>query len=287
MQVNQLKDTIHKEDNKRCFKILGQGNTAEIYQYSEHKILKLFRENMPFEAISNEYQKSLMIQEHLENVPKVFQLVEYRDRYGIVYEQILGQDMIQVFLKHPLKIKYYSQMLASVHVSMHQEVMDLNVSAKSKLCHDINASKELTTDEKETIMHYLEKLPDENYLCHFDFHPGNVIFRNNQLVVIDWMTACTGNKSADVLRTVLLLQMGELMHVSSFTRTILHVFMKKIGKAYLKGYMKQTGITLKEINAWRLPVAAARLSEWLTEHEREKLVLLVREELSRLVEEKE
>ena len=33
-------------------------------------------------------------------------------------------------------------------------------------------------------------------VCHFDFHPGNILVRGPKYQVIDWMTACAGNKVA-------------------------------------------------------------------------------------------
>ncbi|NLG05873.1 MAG: phosphotransferase [Clostridia bacterium] len=192
MQMDEHREAILKDDEKKQYRMLGQGNTAEIYQYSADTILKLFRENMPYEAIEKEYQLACKIQTGFDQVPNAFKMVEYRNRYGIVYEQIIGRDMIQYFLKHPFKLKYYSRMLASIHVSIHKKEVNLDYSVKRKLSQDIDSSMELTSDEKNRIKQYLEQLPDQNYLCHFDFHPGNVMIQNNQPMVIDWMTACSG-----------------------------------------------------------------------------------------------
>lgn len=112
MQMDEHREAILKDDEKKQYRMLGQGNTAEIYQYSADTILKLFRENMPYEAIEKEYQLACKIQTGFDQVPNAFKMVEYRNRYGIVYEQIIGRDMIQYFLKHPFKLKYYSRMLA-------------------------------------------------------------------------------------------------------------------------------------------------------------------------------
>ena len=48
-------------------KLLGQGNTAEIYQYAQNKILKLFRLGLAKEIIEREYQNSCAVSELLGN----------------------------------------------------------------------------------------------------------------------------------------------------------------------------------------------------------------------------
>lgn len=271
-----------KVDDNITLTMLGQGNTAEIYQYEENKVLKLFREFMPITPIEIEYKIASMVQNQFQNVPRVYGMVKYRKRLGIVYEQILGKSMIELLQCHPLHIKQYSKQFASIHLSLHKKDIDVQTSVKEKLSRDIDNACELSSKEKEKIKQYLRTLPDGNKLCHFDFHPGNILYRGNCPVIIDWMTACTGNPNADVARTILMMRMGEMIHINPFVRAVLHIATKKIGYEYLKEYMRISGVSEHEVQSWILPVAAARLSECLSEHERKKLIVLVRKELTKI-----
>lgn len=47
------KEIINIDDSK-SFTMIAQGNTAEIFAYSDEIILKLFRKNLPLDAIANE-----------------------------------------------------------------------------------------------------------------------------------------------------------------------------------------------------------------------------------------
>jgi len=274
--------TIYKVDDKKRFQLLGQGNTAEIYQYEENKVLKLFRENMPKITIDNEYRVTCVVSKQLKNVPRVYGMVEYQNRYGIIYEQIIEKDKRKLHISHLLHIKRYSKLFASVHQSIHVNDVDVHLSVKEKLSRDIEAECDLSSKEKELIQQYLKKLPDNNKLCHFDFHPGNIMYQSNGSVIIDWMTACTGDPNADAARTLLLMRMGELIHINPFRRRLLHMVMKKIGTEYFKEYKKLTGSSTNDILQWILPVAAARLTEWMTDNERKKLTALVRKELEHM-----
>lgn len=274
------KNCIKILDDNLKFEMLSQGNTAEVYLYSDTEILKLFRENMPFEPIGDEYKTAGAICSKLHNAPKVFGMVSYKARYGIIYERIHGDDMTKVMIKKIHKIKSYSKSLASLHYELHKTDVDIHCDVKEKLCANINAVSELSELEKEQIILYLNSLPDGNSLCHFDFHPGNVMIKDNSFYVIDWMTACMGSSNADVARTSLLLKFGELQHANPFIKAVVHIFERYVGNIYYKEYKRIAGISDCDIEQWILPVAAARLVEWITANEERKLLKLVRKKLS-------
>lgn len=269
-------------DSNLELKLLAQGNTAEVYLYDENKVLKLFRENMPVETIKNEFDKAKYIQIDINNVPKVYKIIKFKKRYGIIYERIVGRDMIKDMLMNFLKIKTKSKYLANIHVQLHTEKTGLIYTVKSKLSNEIDDVLDLSTTEKDKIKKYIDKLPDGNALCHFDFHPGNIIMQKDKSIVIDWMTACVGDPCADVARTYLLLQYGELQHVNWIIRKLAHAFEKYIGKIYIEEYKKCKGISDLEFKQWILPVAAARLIEWVSDNEKKKLIELIKKELEKV-----
>ena len=258
-------------DNSFNYKLICQGNTAEVFLYDETKILKLFRNDFPLEIIETEFNVAKQISSDLVFVPKVFGLVEYKDRWGILYEKINGKDMIAEMFRKPYKIGFYSKALANTHAKIHNSTPELNFDIKDELLNNINASTDLSEQEKAKIAAYIKTLPDGKALCHFDFHPGNVMIKSNDFYVIDWMTACNGNAASDVARTFLLLRYGELLYANLFVKVIAHIVEKHIGKVYLRQYKKLTGITDAEIRKWLLPIAAARLIEWIPKSEKIKL----------------
>ncbi|MDE5602259.1 MAG: aminoglycoside phosphotransferase family protein, partial [Clostridia bacterium] len=122
---------------------------------------------------------------------------------------------------------------------------------------------------------------DGNSLCHFDFPPGNVMIKADKFYVIDWMTACNGSAAADVARTYLLLNYGELLYANLFVKLIAHIVEKHIGKVYLREYKKLTGVCDEQINKRLLPIAAARLIEWIPKTEKKNLIKFIKKELAK------
>lgn len=277
-----MEQNIIQLENSFEYKLICQGNTAEIFLYDETKILKLFRKDFPLEIITTEFDIAKRMVLDLVFVPKVFGLVEYKNRYGILYEKINGKDMIADMLQKPYKLGSYSKALANIHVKIHNSTIDLGLDIKNKLLDNINATTDLLEEEKERIASYIKTLPDGKALCHFDFHPGNVMMKSNEFYVIDWMTVCNGDSNADVARTYLLLRYGELLYANCFVKLIAHIVEKHIGKVYLRQYKKLTGITDTEIKKWLLPIAAARLIEWIPKNEKSKLLKCIRKELAKI-----
>lgn len=264
------------------YKVIGNGNTAEIYSKDDKKIVKLFRKGMGKKGVLYEFKMCQLIQRILDNVPKAYEFIEYEGRYGIVYERLFGQDMLKAIMKSLFKVDSYSRKLAKYHLDIHKTVDEDMSSVKEKLINDINAAEVLSEEYKDIIKRYLEELPDGNKLCHFDFHPRNIILINDEPYIIDWMTACKGASSADTARTLILIEFGEIEHMPVIMKKILTILKKRIGKVYIKEYLKISGESMEDINKWKMPIAAARLREWLTDNEKEKLLKFVKEECNRM-----
>lgn len=261
--------------------IIGQGNTAEIYDYGDGRILKLFRSGFPKSAAETEYKKTLMVQKIIDNVPKAYEFLNKDGRYGIIYDRIYGQEMLKTIISSGFKLNYYARKFADYHIQIQKCIDEPIETVKEKLIHDIERTNELDQHTKNKIYDYIKTLPDGNTLCHFDFHPGNIIISDQKPVIIDWMTVCKGDKNADAARTVLMFSYGEVPNVNDVIQKLLHLFQNHIKKVYLKEYLKNTNTKKEDIDKWILPIAAARLSESIPENEKRTLKELINLKIGR------
>lgn len=261
--------------------MIGQGNTAEIYRLDDNKILKLFRSGLN-KGIEREYQNGIFIQSILESVPKVYEMVEINNRNGIIYEEIHGTDLLKIMTGSLWKINKYAKKFAHYHLSIQKPVSDNIYTVKNKLEEDLRCVDALSDEKKESIRKYLKQLPEGNVLCHFDFHPGNIMISNNKAIFLDWMTACRGDACADVARTCLLLKYGEVAHAPWVIRRLISIFQHHIYKIYIREYLTISQRSMEDINSWELPVAAARLREWIPDNEKKILLQLVNQRCNEL-----
>jgi aminoglycoside phosphotransferase (APT) family kinase protein len=110
----------------------------------------------------------------------------------------------------------------------------------------------------------LEQQPGGHSLCHGDFHPGNVVLSARGPVIIDWNDATLGPPAADVARTqMLFLHGGTPPLAGGAKQRLVQTLRRALFALPLHRYRAPIGIDEREVAAWRLPVATARMSEFV------------------------
>ena len=61
--------------NKKRHKI-AEGNTADIFEIDEKKVLKLFKTGYAKSTVHHKYDNHCMVSRVMENIPKLFEFVE-------------------------------------------------------------------------------------------------------------------------------------------------------------------------------------------------------------------
>lgn len=175
-------------------KLIAIGYTAEVFEYKEDKVLKLFKAGYPLEQIQREFNNTVIMNKICVHTPKAFEIVEHEGRHGIVFQKNIGVDLLSEYLKNPSDEKVAAEIL-----------VNLTDIQKKVLLEE--------TTEGISYKNYLEwfgydasNLPDGNFICHGDLHPGNIIrTKDGELCLIDFMNVCRGPKEYDVARTYVLL----------------------------------------------------------------------------------
>ena len=261
-------------------KLIGQGRTAEVFMWGEKHILKLYRKDVLNELIENEFKISRMAFEKKIATPYAQDIVEIEEKKGIVFELVNGGTMMKFISLKPWYTKQKAHNLANLHYLIHKTKVVGIVDQKVMLKESINATDLLTEDKKKNIVEYLELLESGSYLCHGDFHPDNIIMSKDKEIVIDWMTGVMGNPLADVARSCILLSISSLPeNITFMMKNMINFFRKRFYYDYIKQYLKISDTKMEEVERWMLPVAAARLIEWLPQSEKEQLLRIVDEEL--------
>ena len=255
--------------------LIGTGRTAEIFAWGDDGILKLFMDWCPHSWIEKEERLSRIVYETGLPVPAVEGIIEVNGRSGIIFERITGRSMPDLIMNemtsNPEGVLPYAEILAELHASIHSfEIPDLP-SLRDMIERGIRNARALSEDSRLRTIQVLDKMKDGTTLCHYDFHPFNVIMSPRGPIVIDWMTASQGNPHADIARTLLISQ--------GFQHSIplnLHTALKSFIDRYLTRYSEIREISLEEVRTWRLPIAAARMNEDIP-YEREWLLSIVSE----------
>jgi aminoglycoside phosphotransferase (APT) family kinase protein len=253
--------------------LIGQGRTAEIYAWGDDQVLKLYRAGWHASWAEREARLSQLVAATGLPVPGVEGVVEVDGRYGVLFERMVGPTLVQQFAAKPWTLTRAVRVFAELHVAMHARALPDLPSQRAQLAQMIRDASPVRDSVRAAALTRLDQLPDGDALCHGDYHPENVLMTRKGPVIIDWVSASSGHPLADVARTALLLQIGELPS-SPVNRWLLESARAYVRRAYVRQYLHRRPARAKELAAWRLPIAVARLAEGIVE-ERGKLLRLI------------
>ena len=262
-----------------AMELIARGRTAEVFAWDSGKVLKLF---LPGASRGEaEYEQRLAQTVHTAGVrtPAVFEIVEIKDRIGIIYERVTGETMLQRLRSKPWQVIGLGKLFAKLQADMHACTAPDLPAMRERLFRKISAAQPLPEDLKQTCLRALQELPTDNRVCHGDFHPENILMTKHGPVIIDWIDATAGHPMGDIARTAILTRYAALppdMPMAWLVRSLRNLFYR----AYIKHYADLTHAPVEDIHHWLGVIAAARLTEGIDEEE-ENLLGLVRSAYSR------
>lgn len=240
--------------------LLGKGMTADVFVWGQDKVLKLYKEGYHEEWMKLEAVIGREIHEAGVPSPAVFDMVEIDGRKGIIFQRIFGKSMLAILVKEPWRFHSFVQQLAGFQHKIHQHSIEGLPSQKEKFSQAITLSTEILGDKAKKIIDFLDTLPEGDSICHGDLYLGNIIVSNDKLVAIDWSGAYRGDPSGDVARTCLIINSPAVPPGIPDIVGTMSAFPKWIAcRLYLNEYIRASKAKLENLDAWMLPVAAARL----------------------------
>jgi Ser/Thr protein kinase RdoA (MazF antagonist) len=246
----------------RDLKKLGEGRQAELFGWPNGGVVKLFRS--PRDGASARLEAALMhlLQPSGIPMPRIFGTAAIEQRPGIVMEHLVGTDQLSLLGSKPWTIWKAARNLARLHVQLHSTVAPEQLrSLRQSVREEIDRSEFVPGDIKELASAALDRLPEGAAVCHWDFHPANVIETADGPKVIDWTKVRRGARLADVARTLLILRGGALPPGTPFLVQRLTAFGRSVlSWRYLREYRRLLPFADSELDAWRLVSAASRLA---------------------------
>ena len=255
--------------------LIAQGRTAEVYAWPDNQILKLFFAWYSQDMAQREIDIDRIVAATTLPVPKLIGAVEIDGRQGIIYERAEGPSMLKQLSVKPWLVFRLARQLADLHAEMHELKGDGLPPMRPLLQWSIDQGNSLPPQLKAGVLRLLETLPDGDALCHCDFHPDQVLITTAGPVIIDWLTALQGHPVADVARTCILLEVGQVPYAGWAVRVLINLWRGFFYRTYIARYLERhPGVTLNDVRTWMVPVAAARLGEHI-EGEQKPLLRII------------
>jgi aminoglycoside phosphotransferase (APT) family kinase protein len=254
---------------------LGQGRQAELFAWPPGGVVKLFRgpDRMPAQWEAGVMHLLALAQLPM---PRISGTVTIEHRPGIVMERLVGVDQLTRLGRRPWTVLAVAKTLGRLHAQLHAAVAPEGLRPlKSSIREEIAASDLIPRDIKARALADLDRLPDGSAICHWDYHPGNVIETADGAKIIDWPNVRCGDRLADVARTRLILQSGALPPGTPFLMRMLTAIGRNVlSHRYLREYRRRLPFERRKLEAWTRVSLASRLSYGLRE-EREHLLQMI------------
>jgi Ser/Thr protein kinase RdoA (MazF antagonist) len=232
--------------------LLAEGRTAEVYAYGTGRVLKLDRPEWnglsAFEATV-----LTMVAEAGLPVARAHGTVTVDGRDGVILDRVDGPSLLQVLTaSNPDEVEH----LAGRFVALQLQCNATMVNGLPALVPRLHAELALSVPDavlRAELVTLLDSLDDDDDhgsgVCHFDFHPSNVLVGPDGWVVIDWVTAATGPSVADLARTLVLWGQRSTRPVAQFMRAVRR-----------EGQVRHR-VDEDVLDAWVRIVAGARVAE--------------------------
>ncbi|MBB6638394.1 phosphotransferase family protein [Cohnella thailandensis] len=246
--------------------LIGVGNTASVYEWGSTEVIKLFHDCFDAASEAGKEARNAEIVDGLNvRTPRFSGLVEHEGKPGLVYERIEGKTMLRQIESTAESIDYHAKLMAQLQFELHQVRVRNDSNLKKELENRLNWTEELNDGEKRQIRAILASLPEGNALCHYDFHPDNIILSPNGPVIIDWMNVLIGDPAADVARSSMILQSTDLP--SNAPEWLANGWLSNreyrvwFYEQYWREYQTLSGMLLSDVEQWMVPTIAARIIE--------------------------
>ena len=185
--------------------MIGKGANGEIYRLDEDKIVKVY--NPAINTLDRiQMEKKSAKAAFIHDIPSAisYNIIKAGDRYGIIYEFINAQTLGQYITNNPEQLEEYGKKMADLLKKLHSTEFEPGVLPDARknlqVWADIAEKSGYYSDEViSKLRNLINNIPFQNTFIHGDFHPGNIMVVNGELMLIDMTDVSVGNPIIELL----------------------------------------------------------------------------------------
>ena len=256
--------------------LIATGGTAEIYAWSEDKVVKLYWNGAAASAAALEAAHASAAHAAGAPTPAVVELVTVDGRPGVVFERAQGPSMQETLFAEPQRAEELARQFAELHAGLHQRTPRDLPSQHQHLTRRIKLAS-IGGRARSMVLSALKTLPARTRLVSRRLSSRQRIVDlqgpdDHRLVrcVASGIRPVTSPAPAWSCSTRR--RPTRSMHKGKGSAETLR---STFNAAYLDHYRRLRSLGPEQLKAWMLPVASARLTEPISPHKRAALLRLI------------
>ncbi len=172
---------------------VGKGRSSTVYRIGDETIVKLYAPGVPLAKIQQEME--LAKKAFVTGIPTAisYDLVTTAEgAYGVVFEMLDNADNVgRTITAHPEQFDEIMEKFVAVYKTMHStDIKEVGGFSSlkdtwNKWADGMEATGAFTKEETGQLKELIAAIPERSTMVHCDFHAGNVMYQQGEIVVID------------------------------------------------------------------------------------------------------
>lgn len=171
--------------------LLGKGGNGAVYRLDDETIVKVyFGERNSIEKIKR--NREITRNAFVQGVPTMiaFDMVRVGENYGVVYEMINARSFAQEIAANPDRTDEFAHLIVDTLKELHSTEFEPGAlpSSKERYRNEVRITLDkgyYKPQEAEKLFAMIDTIPERNTFIHQDFHPGNIMYQNGEIMLID------------------------------------------------------------------------------------------------------
>lgn len=219
---------------------IGRGGNGAVYRLDPETIVKSYYSyTETLEKIQASRKSAQKLLAYGIPVAIAFDVVRVGDGYGLVYELLDCKTVGELIHEDPSTIEHWAYEAAQLLKLLHTtEVPDGTFpDARDNGHHWVEVAKDvLSEDERARLHRVYDNMPAKNTLVHGDFHVGNMMVQDGEIILIDTDDVAQGDPVIDLAGMELTFEYITTDDQSMRTMGITVDEMKRFYDVFLKEY---------------------------------------------------
>lgn len=171
--------------------LLGKGGNGAVYRLDDETIVKVyFGERNSIEKIKR--NREITRNAFAQGVPTMiaFDMVRVGENYGVVYEMINARSFAQEIAANPDRTDEFAHLIVDTLKKLHSTEFEEGAlpSSKERFRNEVQITLDkgyYKPGEADRLFKMIDTIPERNTFIHQDFHPGNIMYQNGEIMLID------------------------------------------------------------------------------------------------------